>query len=48
MTILIFAISGALMAGAAGTAQEIKKRREAEKAYKAKCAKYRRATAYWT
>ena len=48
MTILIFAMGAAVMAGAAGTAQEMKKRREAEKAYKAKCAKYRRATAYWT
>lgn len=48
MTILIFAIAGALMAGATETAQKVKQRREAEKAYKAKCAKYRRAIPRWT
>lgn len=48
MSILIFAIGATLIAGTVEGAQERKQRREAEKAYKAKCAKYRRAIPRWT
>lgn len=48
MSILIFALGGALMAGAVETVEEKKRKREKEKERKAKAAKYRRAIPRWT